>query len=446
MSRTTIILLTVATLMFSSCGIYGTYHHDSPYATDEATTDTLATIPWQQMFADANLQALIQRGLEQNADLSVARLRTDEAQALLTSARLGYLPTLNFAPEASASSFNGSTASSYTLGFTARWELDIFGRATNARRGALAALEASDAYRQAVQTRLIATIAEQYYTLQLLDKQLSISQQTIESWTNSITTLEALKSAGRTNDAAVLQAKAQKLALEGDVCTLQQQIGAVENALRSLLLDPTLSITRSSLDEATLPEVCNGGVALRQLENRPDVLQAEARLKEAFYATNAARADLYPTLTLGGLLGWTNSYGGVVVNPAQMLLQASGSLLQPIFNQGANRAKLQVSKAQQKEARLQWVQTLVDAGGEVNNALTQLQTAQQRIALDTAQVSTLQQAVEKVSLLMQYGSTSYLEVLTAQQSLLAAQRTLADDQFARLQALVNLYHTLGGGR
>lgn len=447
-----ILLTGIAALTLVSCGVYKPYsrpetetgglYRDTVAAAD---TSTLAALSWRELFTDPNLQALIEHGLQHNTDLGIARLQVKEAEAVLMNARLSYLPSLSLSPEGGISRYDGSTAKTYNLAASASWELDIFGKTTNAKRGAREALEGSRDYAQAVQTQLIATIADSYYTLLMLDRQLEIGEQTLQSWSGSVRTLEALKKAGQTNDAAVLQARANRMQLEASVVSIRKSIAETENALSALLALPSQEIQRGTLEESVFPERLSTGVPLLLLSNRPDVRQAEHNLAQSFYDTNAARAAFYPSLTLSGTVGWTNNGGGVVLNPGKWLANAIGSLTQPLFNKGTNIANLRIAKARQEEAALRFRQSLLDAGKEVNNALSQWQAARQRIGIGTRQVATLQEAVRKTELLMRHSSTSYLEVLTAQQSLLSAEQTQAQDRFDEIQGVINLYHALGGG-
>lgn len=447
-----ILLTGIAALTLVSCGVYKPYsspktetgglYRDTVAAAD---TSTLAALSWRELFTDPNLQALIEHGLQHNTDLGIARLRVKEAEAVLMNARLSYLPSLSLSPEGGISRYDGSTAKTYNLAATASWELDIFGKTTNAKRGAREALEGSRDYAQAVQTQLIATIADSYYTLLMLDRQLEIGEQTLQSWSGSVRTLEALKKAGQTNDAAVLQARANRMQLEASVVSIRKSIAETENTLSALLALPSQEIPRGMLEESVFPERLSTGVPLLLLSNRPDVRQAEHNLARSFYDTNAARAAFYPSLTLSGTVGWTNNGGGVVMNPGKWLANAIGSLTQPLFNKGTNIANLRIAKARQEEAALRFRQSLLDAGKEVNNALSQWQAARQRIGIGTRQVATLQEAVRKTELLMRHSSTNYLEVLTAQQSLLNAEQTQAQDRFDEIQGVINLYHALGGG-
>ena len=448
-----LIVIGWAACLMTGCGIYKPYSHpevmtDSLYRDMQAAgedTSSLAALSWRELFRDELLQGLIEQGLRQNTDLRIARLRVEEAEAVLMNARLSYLPSVSLAPEGTIGRYDGTTARTYDLKAAASWEVDIFGRVTNARRGAKAALEGSRAYEQAVQTQLVATIATGYYTLLMLDKQLDINESTLESWKKTVETLEALKRAGRSDDAAVLQAKANRMTLEASVLSVRKSIRATENSLSALLAMAPQHINRGTLDGQEFPEELAVGIPLQLLSNRPDVRQAEQDLAQAFYATNAARAAFYPAITLSGAAGWTNNGGGVILNPGSWLLSAVGALTQPLFNKGANIANLKVAKARQEEATLLFRQSVLDAGKEVNDALEQCQTAQSRIKIGTRQIDTLQEAVRKTELLMQHSTTNYLEVLTAQQSLLNAELVLAQDVFDKVQGIINLYQALGGG-
>lgn len=447
-----ILLTGIAALTLVSCGIYKPYSRpetetDGLYRDTVAAADTttLAALSWRELFTDPNLQSLIEQGLQHNTDLGIARLQVKEAEAVLMNARLSYLPSLSLSPEGGISRYDGSTAKTYNLAASASWELDIFGKTTNAKRGAREALEGNRDYAQAVQTQLIATIADSYYTLLMLDRQLEIGEQTLQSWSGSVRTLEALKKAGQTNNAAVLQARANRMQLEASVVSIRKSIAETENTLSALLALPSQEIPRGTLEESVFPERLSTGVPLLLLSNRPDVRQAEHNLAQSFHNTNAARAAFYPNLTLSGTVGWTNNGGGVVMNPGKWLANAIGSLTQPLFNKGTNIANLRIAKARQEEAALRFRQSLLDAGKEVNNALSQWQAARQRIDIVTRQVATLQEAVRKTELLMRHSSTNYLEVLTAQQSLLNAEQTQAQDRFDEIQGVINLYHALGGG-
>jgi efflux transporter, outer membrane factor lipoprotein, NodT family len=442
----------MSAVILSGCSVYRKY--DRPditvpdrYRNVETTdTSTLATLSWRELFADSKLQSLIDTALTNNTDLAVARLKVKEAEAALFNARLSYLPSVGLNAEGGVSKFDGSTAKTYNIGANASWELDIFGKITNAKRGAVAALEGSEAYRQAVQSQLIATVANSYYTLSMLDAQLDVNIRTLETWRKTVRTMEALKKAGKSNDAAVLQAKANVLSLESAQFALRKNITETENALYALVgVTNYPEIKRGSLIDAVFPDTLVTGVPLQLLANRPDVRQAEHNLAQSFYATNVARAAFYPSISLSGTIGWTNNGGGIVANPGQWLLNAIGSLTQPLFNRGANIANLRIAEARQEEAKLLFRQSLLDAGKEVNNALTAWQTANGQIEIADSQVETLKEAVRKTELLMRHSPTTYLEVLTAQQSLLDAELTALQSRYDRIQSIITLYHALGGG-
>ena len=448
-----VILLCSAAFLLAGCHIYQPYSRpevqtDGLYGPKVPVADTasIVSLAWTELFTDPLLQNLIREGLEQNTDLGIARLRVKEAEATLLSSRLAYLPSVSLAPQGGLSSYDGAkTAKTYSLAASAEWEIDLFGRLTNAKRGARAALEQSEAYRQAVQTQLIANIANGYYNLLMLDRQLDISLRTAESWAEVLRTYEAKWQVGEATEAAVAQARASKLSVDASVLILRKQIRAQENSLSALLGSVPRRIERSTLDAQRFPDTLAIGVPLQLLERRPDVRQAEAALTQAFYATNAARSAFYPSITLSGSTGWTNNSGTAIVNPGNWLLSALGSLTQPLFNRGRNTANLRIAKAQQEEALLNFRQSLLKAGGEVNDALIQWQTANSRLDIIGRQVESLQSAVSNTRKLMEYSnSSSYLEVLTARQNLLQAELTEANDRFDKIQGVINLYHALGG--
>jgi multidrug efflux system outer membrane protein len=434
--------------MLTGCGTYSRYHRagirtENLYWNLSVDIDTtnIASMSWREMFTDRELQSLIEAGLEQNTDLNVARLRVEAAEAALMTAKLSYLPSLGINAEGGGSRYDGATAKTYNVGATASWELDIFGKFTAAKRGAVVAWQGSRDYQQAVQTQLIATIADSYYTLALLDEQMSINNRTLAT----VRTLEALKKVGKANEAGVLQAKANVMQLESSQLAICKSVSETENALSAILAMPSQPIERSSLDEASFPDTISIGVPLQLLSNRPDVRQAEMELAQAFYATHVARSAFYPNITLSGTLGWTNNGGGAITNPGQWLFNAIGSLTQPLFNRGTNIANLKIAQTKQEEAKLLFQQSLLNAGKEVNDALTTWQTAKSQYEINTRQVETLREAVRKTELLMSHSSTSYLEVLTTQQSLLSAEQAQAQDRFGEIQGIINLYHALGGG-
>lgn len=452
--KSKIILLGLLTFSLSSCGIYSKYKPvtevpENLFGQEVALSDSssIATLTWQELFTDAPLQALIERALEGNTDLQTASLRIDQAKATLTSAKLAYLPSFMLTPQGGVSSFDHSKASwTYTGVASASWEIDIFGKITNAKRRSQALYLQSLEYRQAVTSSLIANVANLYYTILMLDEQYRISQETAVIWESSIKTMRSMKEAGMTNAAAIAQAEANYLSVKASVLELAQQINEMENTLSVLLGDVPGDIVRGTLFDTSLPDDLTVGVPVKLLSLRPDVRSAELSVASAFYTTNAARSAFYPSISLGGTAGWTNSAGSMIVNPGKLILNALGSLTQPIFNKGLNVAQLKIAKAQQEEAKLAFQQTLLNAGKEVNDALTQIQTAQGKKSIRTEQIAALETAVRSTQLLMQHGSSTYLEVLTAQQTLLAAQLQQVADSFSELQGKVNLYQALGGGR
>ena len=435
-------------LLLCGCGLYGKF--DGAQVEYDAgalcVTDTvnapLSALSWRELFSDGYLEAWIDSGLKSNTDLRMAQIRTEQAAATLTASKLAFLPAVNLGVEGSAA-YNSD--SRFKVGPSATWEVDVFGRQRNLKAGAEASFYASQAYRQAVQTSLVASIADAYYTLLMLDEQLEISERTIKTWDENIRVLQALKRAGRTNEAAVLQARANRMKVESSALTLKNQIAVQENSVRSLLLRPDAVLERGELPRHAFADTLVTGISLDMLSNRPDVREAELGLQKAFYDVNVARAAFYPSLTLSGNAGWTTASGAGIADPSSWIASALGAVTAPLFNRGTNKANLDIARGEYEIASLKFQQKLFDAGMEVNNAVSAWQTAHRRLVLDKKQIVALQGAVHNTRLLMRNTSTNYLEVLTAQQRLLEAELTEAADRYEALQAVISLYHALGGG-
>ncbi len=455
-------VLVCSTVLLSGCRVYSNYERPERIQTEGlyrdavtgetlAATDTtsLGNMPWQQVFVEPQLQSLINKALENNADLRTADLAIEQVKAGLRVSRLAYLPSLALGPNGAISSYDGGKATkTYSLPVQASWQIGALGSLRNAKKQAEMTLLQTKAARQAAQTSIIAAVANLYYTLQMLDEQLRTSEETCVLWDKNVIAMEAMwKVGGLTNSAAVAQAKANLLQLRGNVATIKESIASAENALCVLLHEPPHAIERGTFRGSSLPATLSVGVPLQLLSGRPDVRQAEYNLAAAFYATNEARANFYPSLTISGSAGWTNSAGGYVVNPAKVLASAMASLTMPLFANGQLTANLKIKKANQEAACLAFEKQLLTAGQEVSDALSAYQTANEREELAQQQVEQLQMAVESTNALFTHGnSTSYIETLTAQQTLLSAQLSLISNRFDKVQAVVSLYQALGGGR
>lgn len=446
--------------MMSSCHIYKAYdrpeaittsgiYRDPASATDTLASDTtnMGNLPWKEVFRDAKLQALIEEGLNNNVDVQAAALRVKEAKVMLTSAKLSYLPSINIAPQGTATSMDdGNYVKAYTLPAVASWEFDLFGKILNSKRGQKVAYQKSQYAQQAVRSSIICGIANIYYSLLMLDRQVAITTETSDIYKENVRVMEAMKTAGMTTEAGVAQMRAASNQVDASLIDLKRQVRETENSLAILLGRAPQTIERTTLDEQVMPEKLMAGVPLQLLENRPDVKMAEMTLAAAYYSTNQARAAFYPGLTITGTAGWTNGSNISVSNPGVFLMQAMASLAQPIFNKGKLIANLKVTKAEEKIAQMNYQQTILKAGKEVSDALFLFDCQNKKLENDKVRVEQLNKAVIATKALFQSASATYLEVLTSQQSLLSAQLSEVADNFQRIQAVINLYSAVGGGR
>jgi NodT family efflux transporter outer membrane factor (OMF) lipoprotein len=458
MKRVTIfIAVSVLCLAFTGCGIYNKYTSKSEISPDAfgvtedvkaaQSENSIAELSWREFFTDPLLQQLIDSVLARNTDFNSARIAVEQAQASLKATKLGYLPSVTFGPSGSVSSFNFSPASwTYNLPLQLDWNLDFFAINTNQKRKAQAVLSQAKARQQVVQANLISAVAQQYCMLQLLDRQLDILLSTDSLWNASLETQRSLWENGKAYSTSVNQMESSYLNVKTQIVDVRRSIRNVENSICQLLAITPQHINRNRWNNYELPQRLTTGVPAQLLENRPDIKMADHLLEEAFYNTQAARAAFYPKVTLQGIIGWTNNGGGsVTVNPGAMLLNAILSLAQPLFAQGKLRANLKISKLSQEDIAQQYVQTVINAGNQVNEAMADCQAAREKDVYYKRQIVVLQDAYMGTHELMDNGKANYLEVLSAQEGLLGAQLSEATNLYNGARAIIALYIALGGG-
>lgn len=452
-------MISAAALM-SSCGIYNKYERPDVNVTGivrdvTSNTDTLAVtdttsfgnLPWRSVFTDPQLQVLIEQGLEHNTDLLNAALNVKMVEAQLMAAKLAFIPSFTFSPQGTISSWDGSKATkTYSLPINASWSIDLFGNLLNQKRSAQMALLATKDYQLVVKTNLIANIANAYYTLLMLDKQLEIVDNMTVLTKDTWDMMKLQKELNSAKETSVQSAEANYYSVLAQAADLKRQIRETENSLSLLLGQPAQTIARGRLEDQSLPTEFSTGVGIQMLNNRPDVHYAEMTLAQCFYDTQAARSKFYPNITISGSGAFTNSSGSGIVNPGKWLLSAIGSLVQPIFQNGQLVAQLKVAKATQEQAYNTWQNAVLSAGSEVSNALVLYNSSDEKSKLEEKQVESLTKNVQYTKDLFNMGSSTYLEVITAQQSLLNAELSKVQDDFYKMQAVVNLYYALGGGR
>lgn len=415
-------------------------------------TVTIANKPWRDLFTETYLQKLIQEGLDNNSDLKIAVQKVLEAEAYFSQSKAALLPNVsakamgNYTRNPETIYPNGPREVKYfQLGADASWEIDLWGKLRSSKRGDYANLLATDAGKKAVQTRLIADIATTYYNLVGLDEKLVITRQTVKNNIDLVETIKVLKESGKVTGAAVVQSEAARYAAEVTIPDLEQQIRETENGLSILLGRVPGTIERGKIDEQILSSALNTGIPAQLLDNRPDVMQAEFAVMSAYETTNSARAYFYPALTLTASTGFVATDLNQFFDPKSFAANVIGGLTQPLFNKKINATRLKVAQAQQEEALINFRNTLLRAGQEVQNALGSYESSVQKIGLRKLQLEALVKSVDYTKELLNYGSATYIEVLNAQTSLLSAQLNRVNDRLQQLDAIVTLYRALGGG-
>jgi len=458
------ILLVLTAALISACSVTKKYERPTDLKTnqlyrDQSSTDStsIADMPWNTVFKDEKLNALIQKGLDQNLNLKNAIENIVQARATLRQSKLAYYPTLQLDANAthnkqSEAGLNfpaginiNTLTTTYKLGVSTSWEVDVWGKLSSSKRAALATYLATDAAKQAVQTQLISDIANNYFLLLAYDKQLQITQETLKSRIENVETIKALKEGAIVTGAAVVQSEANQHAAEVLIPDLKQNIRETENALNILLGQAPGPIERGVLGTQIIPEKIAVGLPAQLLNNRPDVRQAEFNFRVAFESTNLAKTYFYPSLTLTASTGFSNLELKDFFSNS-IFYSIIGGLTQPLFNQGLNKMRLTNAQSQQLQAYNNFQQSLLTAGQEVSNALYSYEMAVEKEDSRKKQIEALEKAVDFTQQLLEYSSaTNYTDVLTSEQNLLAAQLSGVNDNLQKLQAVVNLYRALGGG-
>ena len=446
--------------LMTSCGLYNKYERPDVNTTGlyrdvVSNVDTLVTnsdenfgdLPWREVFTDPQLQSLIEKALENNTDLANAALNVKMMEDMLKVAKLAFLPSVAIAPSGTISRVmtDGASASkTYQLPISASWTVDLFGNILSQKRSAQVQLLMTKDYQVVVKTNIICGIANLYYTLMMLDEQLAIVTDMQGLVKETWEMMKLQMQLGRARSTSVQSAEASYYQIQAQAVDLKQQIRELENSMSLLLNEAGHRIDRGSFYGQSLPQKFAAGVGIQLLTNRADVHAAEMALAQCFYDVETARSRFYPNINITGNAMFTNNLGAVV-NPGKWLLSAVGSLTQPIFQHGQIVAGLKVAKAKQEQAFNTWQNTILKAGNEVSNALLGYNSSDEKSQYDQKQVEVLTQNVEDTRKLYQSKGSSYLEVISAQTSLLNARISKVTDDFSKMQAVVNLYQALGGG-
>ena len=451
-----ILVICLAALSLGGCSTFKSLHDTyqsqatvpaDVFGTTIATEGTsLAELSWREFFTDPLLQQLIETALARNTDINSARIAIQQSEASLDAAKQAFFPSVYFSPSGTISSYGGSAASkTYNMPLQVNWNIDAFGSISSQKRKSEAVLLQAQTMEQAVRANIISAVAQQYSTLLLLDQQLEILMATDSLWNVSLETQKILWENGKSYSTAVNQMESSYLNVKTSIVDTRRNIRQVENAICRLLAITPQTILRSHLGQYSLPRRFETGVPAMLLQNRPDVKLADYAMAEAYYNIQAARAAFYPSISLQGLAGWTNSAGGAIVNPGKILLNAVASLTQPIYAQGQLKANLKIKQLAEEDLMNKYVQTVIDAGSQVNEALADCQAAVEKHDYYHRQVAVLKDAYRGTHELMDNGKASYLEVLTAQESLLNAQLNEAMNMYNGAQGIIALYIALGGG-
>lgn len=459
-----IILIFFVSFLVVSCHTRQNYQRandvvdENLFRTDALPKDSvsMANLSWKEIFTDAVLQKHIAKALENNLDIRMALQNIASAEAYLKQSKAAYQPTISVGPDYSFNTSSLNTQFGQIVGerryinqfdITANlgWELDLWGKLKGQEKAQYAAYLSSVAAHQNVKSNLVASIATAYYQLLTFDEQKKIFSNTIEIRKKNLETTKALKEAGIVSEVAVQQSEALVYNAEASLVTLDVQIQMLENTISLLMGEPSHEIERTSLSTQNFALNTDVGYPSALLANRPDVKQAEFNLMNAFELTNAAKAQFYPSLKITGSTGVQSVDIDKLFSANSVFANVLVGLAQPILNKRQIRTNYEVSLANQERAYLNFRKTILNAGNEVSDALKMYNAQDQFIAFKKKELSAYDKSVEFSQELVNYGMANYLEVLNANVNKLNAEINIANAQYTKLQAGVELYRALGGG-
>lgn len=459
-----IILIFFVSFLVVSCHTRQNYQRandvvdEKLFRTDALPKDSLsmANLSWKEIFTDAVLQKHIAKALENNLDIRIALQNIASAEAYLKQSKAAYQPTISVGPDYSFNTSSLNTQFGQIVGerryinqfdITANlgWELDLWGKLKGQEKAQYATYLSSVAAHQNVKSNLVASIATAYYQLLAFDEQKKIFSNTIEIRKKNLETTKALKEAGIVSEVAVQQSEALVYNAEASLVTLDVQIQMLENTISLLMGEPSHEIERTSLSTQNFALNTDVGYPSALLANRPDVKQAEFNLMNAFELTNAAKAQFYPSLRITGSTGVQSVDIDKLFSANSVFANVLVGLAQPILNKRQIRTNYEISLANQERAYLNFRKTILNAGNEVSDALKMYNAQDQFIAFKKKELSAYDKSVEFSQELVNYGMANYLEVLNANVNKLNAEINIANAQYTKLQAGVELYRALGGG-
>ncbi|WP_258137358.1 TolC family protein [Mucilaginibacter phenanthrenivorans] len=425
-------------------------------------TSSIADIQWKSFFTEATLQKLIDSAIAKNYDMQIAVKNIEESQLLFKQVKWNNVPQVDLNVTANSqrpsdNSVTGLSLSQYNIGtkhiedYSANvaisWEADIWGKIHNQQRTALATYLQTQEARKAVQTNIVASVSQGYYNLLMLDAQLDIAQKNVKLNDSTLRIIKLQYDAGQVTSLAVQQADAQKQAAEQLVPQFEQNIAIQENALRILTGALPDKIERSAtLDVMVIPTNVATGVPSAIVSRRPDVRTAELALMIANSKVGITKAEMYPALRITAQGGVNSFKASNWFNiPASLFGVVAGSVVQPLLDHKQLKTDYEVAQVDREKTVLQFRQSVLNAVGEVSDALVKIDKLKAQQAIATNRVSTLQQATRNADLLFKNGLATYLEVITAQGNVLQSELELASIKRDELSAVSDLYRSLGGG-
>ncbi|MEZ5008138.1 MAG: TolC family protein [Chitinophagales bacterium] len=458
-----IVTISSAVLVIQSCAITKTYerpevNHASEFRAEETSTDTITigNYEWSNLFTDELLNGYIHDALTNNFDVQIALKNLQITEAYIKQAKASFAPSFSVGVSGATStpSLNNQSGSFLSerapindieISGNLSWEIDLWGKLRSQKKAAVAKYMETNSFVNLVKSDVVAAVSVQYYTLLALDNQREILLSTIETRRQSVETIKALKEAGTTTEVAVKQNEALLLTAQGLLIDIENQINIAENALSILLGKSPEAIERSKLEDQVIPVALQTGVPIQLLSNRPDVVAAEYNLINAFELNNAARASMFPALSIGASGGLNSMNFTNLFSLNALFANLVGNFTQPLFNRRALKTQKEVKETEKEIALLEYQQTILKSYQEVSDALYTYNANAEKLVLKEQENNAYLDAIEFSEELLSQGMANYLEVLIAKENALSVQLNMVSLQLNKLTSTVMLYKSLGGG-
>jgi multidrug efflux system outer membrane protein len=452
-------LLIAATVMMNGCFVGGIYESPPEVTTDsvypnQVTKDSITNMKWVDLYQDTVLRKLIQVTLDSNRNLLAAAARVTEAREITAAANAQIWPSFNYGGGAGYSSVGseaqkvgaGIDGAAYSVYGSLDWELDLWGKLRYSKKAAQAEFLASEENRNLLQTSLIADVATNYFILRDLDNRLAIAQRTYEARHYNTLLITARFDTGYVSELDKFQAIQQESVAAAAVPEFERLINIYQNALRVLQGLPPGQIPRglTNINQVVVPNIPSG-IPSQLLVRRPDIREASYQVEAQFNRVGIAVANQFPSISLTGILGFASPDLSTFLGSSGLVASGAGAIFGPLFHFGELNHITRAERARLQQVSYFYQETVLQAFTDVDNSLKNYESYTRQYEILRQQVDAARNALRLSDARYNFGYTDYTEVIIQQDNLFNAELQESFVLQSKLNSMVSLYRSLGGG-